>query len=251
MRLSIRIVSIALVVLAFLITAASAQTTSIRITASEAIVRQSADPHGAVMATLKAGTVLQVAAERNGWYEVILPAAAGAAPRRGYIAAASAERFSESRLNLGLPASAASPSAVTLGAPLAADWQGRYDRAVSRRRSGVTKYWIGAPLALAGGGLSIYALIKELRSSEEERAARSFWDLQGPAYVLAGGGGALTAIGQRQIRRAAEEMLLLEQERTRAQQGVVYSRPLSGGKLLTALDLGAGRQISAALRMSW
>jgi len=243
--LSIRFAGVALAFLTFAFTTASAQTSSIRITAAEAVVRQSADPQSAAIVTVKAGTVLEIAAERNGWYEVILPATGGAAQRRGYVPASSAERFNEPRPNLDLsPAAAAS-------APLAADWQGRHDRAVGRRRSGVTMFWIGGITALTGGAINIYGFIRQATMTDEEREAESFWDLQGPALALVGGGVALTAVGSRKMRRAAEEMLLLEQERTRAQKGVVYSHPLIDGKLQTALDLEAGRQMSATIRMSW
>jgi hypothetical protein len=230
-------------------TPVSAQSASIRITAADAVVREKANPESAPIVTVAAGTVLEVVAERDGWYEVMLPATATRAQTRGYVSAAAAERFGAERPRLTLPSTASNPS--TTPGTLAPDWQGRYDRAASRRKSGVVKTWIGGPMALAGGAWIWYAFIKDATASEEEREQEDYWKMQIPGYALTGTGAVILALGQRQIRRAAEEMLLLETERTRAQQGVLFSHPITEGALQTHVDVGVGREMSASLRMSW
>ena len=254
MRLHTSIVCVSITLLALWSTSASAQTARIRITSSEAVIRQSADPQSPPVATVKAGTVLEIAAERNGWYEVILPATATSAQSRGYIPAELAEPFGlESRPSLGLPSTGrpdASKTAPSAQGTVAADFQARYDRAVRRKRAASVKVWIGLPVMVTGGVLMVYPLIRAALGTEEDSLQRLL-PVYGTGVGMVAGGAALAITASRQMQRASEELLLIETERTRAQQGIVYSRSISNGTLQTNVDVGVGRHLSAAIRMSW
>jgi hypothetical protein len=230
-----------------------AQTKSVRVIAAGAAVLREPDPKSATIITIPLGTVMEVAAERAGWYEVWLPAVADRPRSRGFIAASLVEPFaptgraaSDSTLR-GASSSPGSGAAVP-----DAEWQGRYDRAVGRKRAGTVKTWIGGPAALAGGVLVWYYFIKmAVADTEEERRRYLEIPRLAPAYGLAGGGAALLIWGQRQVGRANADLLLLEVERGAVQPGGAFSQSMPPVRETRGRPVVAPAGMSVAVRVSW
>jgi hypothetical protein len=233
--------------------AAAAQVTHVRVVAAQATIRESTDPSSVAVLVVSAGTVLEVSGQQTGWYEIYLPATSSSSRRRVYVSADAVEPFSRARGGGGpvLPppdvTRANDSSNATAG--LSADWQARYDRAVRRKEGGRRKAFIGIPLILTGGALEFYALFRGLKGPDEERKQLRTWL---GAYGTLVPGVALALIGQRQIQRASEELLLLESERARVIPDSVLSHSiLEWERRGATITMGIGTAKTAAIRVSW
>lgn len=247
MRLRVRITSVMVVWLAACPQPGSAQSRSVRVTASDAVVRLKPDPQSPAITTVKVGTLFDVSGQQGEWYEVFLPATAESSSRRGYILAKFVEPFAGEptvRSRLALPR-VASPSP---GAAPPAEWQARYDRAIERKRAGQVKVRIGGPSMWAGVALTVYAGVKSSKDEYDDR----FSPLMGAGLGLWGGGLYFYLRGWLEMGAATWELGLLETERANVQP-----RPISRGSfgesgvLQTRLLVSIGPQPAAAVHMSW
>jgi hypothetical protein len=174
------------------------------------------DDDGATVTTVTAGTLLDVVRRVGDWYEVRLPAAGDRGQRLVFVRASDVEVFRDSPLQGGTTspmtgATGAVPRLSTSAAAAPADWQARYDRAVTRKRAGKTKLWIGGPLLLAGAALQYYTFVRAM--TDDDPDDKGMLARQGVALGLVAGGGVIAWRGQRDIRSANEELLVLEHER--------------------------------------
>lgn len=247
MRPWVAITSVMVVWLAVCPQPGLAQTRSVRVTASEAVVRLKPDPQSPAITTVKVGTLFTVSGQQGEWYEVLLPAPAESSSPRGYVLAELVEPFAGEPTvpsRLALPGVVSPPPA----AALPANWQVRYDRAVERKRAGRAKARVGMPSMWAGVALTVYASIKSSKDEYDDR----FSPLMGAGLGLWGGGLYFYARGWLEMGAATQELMRLETERASIQQG-----PLSRGSfresgvLQTRLSVSIGPRPAAAVHMSW
>ena len=234
----------------------SAQTTSVRVTATEAEVRLSPDHQSPVVGTVKVGAVLTVTGTQGEWYEVRLPDAGGGPGGWGYVRAGLLEPFgSDSAGGQRRAFSRGELSkligvSLAQGAVLAPDWQARHDRAIERKRSGRVKMLAGLPIAWVGAALAIVSSLKANTGNEETTGGAVA--MEGATYGLMGGGALLAVFGARQLVSANRELLLLDVERQEAQRGVTLQHPFGErGRLQTNVVLSLRAAPTAAVHVSW
>lgn len=248
MRLWVAITSVMVVWLAACPQPGLAQTRSVRVTASEAVVRLKPDPQSPAITTVKVGTLFTVSGQQGEWYEVLLPATAESSSPRGYILAELVEPFAAGPT---VPSRLALPGVVSPSpaAALPADWQARYDRAIERKRAGRVKALIGMPSMWAGVALTVYGSIK---SSKDEYQDGPFSALGGAGLGLWAGGLYFMVRGWLEMGAATQELLLLETERANIQQGPISRGSFDeSGVLQTRLLVSIGPQPAVAVHMSW
>jgi hypothetical protein len=227
----------------------SAMAQTVRVISPELAVRSRPDASADVVAIVAAGTVLSVIARQEAWYEVQLPGTGQSGGQRGYVLASAVEP-----LGAGTPATASGggvrgnaanqPGALGTVASPSADWQTRRDRALGQRRSGVMKVRVGLPFALAGTAALIYgSYVKGLFGSirGDESATREYWTYVGAGAALITPGAILMTKGTRQMNAAARELLILEDERLRAQNTVLLQSSWGDEDLRAEALVGPGR----------
>jgi hypothetical protein len=221
---------------------------TIRVTSLEAAVRARPDPAAEILALVKAGTLFDVVARQEKWYEVRLPASGGTPERRGFVLADVVEPLPVR----GAPPPPAPAGLTAAGSaagarPLPADWQARRDRALADTGSGKSKIRISIPITLVGLGIAMYAGYGSLFTDQK---------MEPDEWAMLGGGGALTAVGftlmargRSQVARATRELLILEDEKQRARD---FPAILTFGSEAARVDvILGGRRIAAMMHVGW
>ena len=145
-----------LVLIVWLVSLSSSAAQTLRVIANDAPVRLQPDPNSTVIATVKAGTVLDTKGKQGNWYLVALSDDGGTSVlRAGYVAITDVEEFRATTSPGVRPArSPVNPPPASFNPPASptasSDWQARYDRAQARHASGWKKFWIATALGGAG-----------------------------------------------------------------------------------------------------
>jgi hypothetical protein len=234
--------------LALVADVAVAQT--VRVVAPEIAVRAKPDGNAEAIAIVGAGTILEVTARQEGWYEVRLPGKGQATERRGFVVASLVEMI------------AAGPSTSTPTGPIqgsvqgsagappppSAEWQARHEQALRQRQSGLSKVRTGTPIALAGVAVLIYgSYVKGLfgQIGEDKTPLSEAYAYMGAGAAIAIPGAILITRGRGQMNAASRELLILEDERLRGQSGALFQ--FGWGDHRLHAEVRVGPQHAAAL----
>jgi hypothetical protein len=219
--------------------AAIAQT--LRVVAAETALRSRPDERSELVTIVTAGTLLEVTAQQQGWYEVQI-AGSQAGSRKGFIAAATVE------IVRAAPTGLANSTAM-----MTAEWQARHDAALRQRQSGIKKVRIGFPIALAGTAVLIYgSYVKGLFAEvgDNEFSTEEYLKWVGGGAALAVPGAVLIARGSGQMRTASRELLILEDERLRAQTSATLNSSWGNDRVRAGVSVGVART-AGFIDVSW
>jgi hypothetical protein len=235
-------VTCALVLLTGVALAAAASAQTVQVAAVEAAIRAQPDPASTPITTVKRGVVLETKGRWGTWHIVVVPGDTTVPPRTGYIAAADVATPGET------------PPASALSAPMPADWQARYNRALQRQHSGKTMPWIGLGVGLGGIVATAVAVRQggQTHCAEPSSSYQTFvtcettYNRKAMFFGMAGSLGAafgMIAAGGRQVRQATRELEELEREKARLQ--------IKPPERQQGLTIAAGRGVQVTYWITW
>jgi hypothetical protein len=237
--------------------AGTALAQTIRVVAPELAVRSRPDTNADAIAIVASGTILEVTARQEGWYEVRVPGTGSSAGQKGFVAAGLVEMIAAPTTS---PPAAQTPGnrPGLLSSPGAlpepsADWQARRDQALRERGSGLVKVRTGTPLALAGVAVLIYgSYVKGLfgQLGEEKTPVSEAWTWMGAGAAIAIPGAILLTRGRGQMNAASRELLILEDERLRGQTGALFQFGWGDDRLHAGVRVGP-QHATALVGVGW